>query len=254
MCWAPSTTTTSSSPRSHASRAAAAGQNLVETGAGRGHDVAMEPFGVSPIDARTAHNRATYDRIAAAYAESKRRLLPGGASSLDAPRLAFARRLDVGSRLADLGCGSGEDAAWFAGHGLTVVGVDLSRSMLALTRAALGAHRVAVGDLRALPLGTASFDAVWSAAALLHVPEAGTRTVLDGVRRVLRPGGVLGLVTALGDGVVEEPVPYAPEESRWFVYRDPDVLAALLGEAGLEVLERGEVAGNRRWGWFLASG
>jgi SAM-dependent methyltransferase len=214
----------------------------------------VEGPGVAPIDARSAHNRATYDRIASAYAASKLRTLPGGVASLDEIRLAFAGRLAAGSRLGDLGCGSGEDAAWFAGRGFEVLGVDLSSSMLRLTRGLLGARRVAVGDLRALPLRDASLDAVWSAAALLHVPEADTRRVLDGVRRVLRPGGVLGLVTALGEGVREEPVPYAAGESRWFVYRDPDALAALLGDAGLAVLDRGEVAGNRRWGWFLAAG
>ena len=95
-------------------------------------------------------------------------------------------------------------------------------------------------------------EPVWSAAALLHVPADDTARVLDGVLRVLRPGGLLGLVTALGAGVHVEPVPYAPGESRWFVYRDPGALAAQLGEAGLRVLDHGEVAGNRRWGWFLA--
>jgi ubiquinone/menaquinone biosynthesis C-methylase UbiE len=214
----------------------------------------MDPASVTPLDARTAHNRATYDRIASAYAESKRRLLPVGVSSLDEVRLAFARRVALDSRLGDLGCGSGEDAFWFAARGVQVVGIDLSSSMLRLTRSVLGEQRVAVGDLRALPLRDASLDAVWSAAALLHVPDADTRRVLDGVRRVLRPGGLLGLVTALGEGVREEPVPYAAGESRWFVYRDPDALASLLGDVGLAVLDRGEVAGNRRWGWFLAGG
>lgn len=205
------------------------------------------------LDPRTAHNRATYDRIAAAYADSTRRPLAPGSSGLDAPREAFVELLPAGSRVVDVGCGPGRDVAWFAARGHEVLGVDLSLSMAALAVESLGgARRLALGDLRALPLHGAGVDAVWSSAALLHVPEADTSRVLSGVRRVLRPGGVLGLVTALGDGTREEPVPYAPEESRWFVYRDPDVLAAQLEAAGLHVLDRGEVAGNRRWGWFLA--
>jgi SAM-dependent methyltransferase len=206
------------------------------------------------LDPRTAHNRATYDRIAQAYADSTRRPLRPGASGLDAPRDAFADLLPAGARVVDVGCGPGTDAAWFAACGHEVLGVDLSLSMARLAVAALGRPRLSLGDLRALPLRDGCVDAVWSSAALLHVPDADTGRVLAGVRRVLRPGGAVGLVTALGEGTREEPVPYAPEESRWFVYRDPDAVAALLGEVGLAVLDRGEVAGNRRWGWFLARG
>ena len=218
----------------------------------------VDPRSVAPLDPRTAHNRATYDRIASAYAASKTRALPVGATGLDAPRLGFARLLPPRARVADLGCGSGEDAAWFAARGLEVVGVDLSVSMAGLTVAGLTvagleAGRVAVGDLRALPLRDDSVDAVWSAAALLHVPDADTVRVLAGVRRALRRGGFLGLVTALGEGTREEPVPYAPGESRWFVYRDADVLRSAIEAVGLHVLSSGEVAGNRRWGWFLAA-
>ena len=205
------------------------------------------------LDAHSAHNRATYDRIAPAYAASKRTPLFPGLSGLDAPRQAFAAQLRSGALVADVGCGPGEDAAWFAERGLVPVGVDLSHSMARLATAALGSARLAVGDLRALPLRTGSCDAVWSAAALLHVPDADTGLVLGGIRRVLRPGGLLGLVTALGEGVHEEPVPYAPEESRWFVYRDPRALRDRIEAAGLRVTSEGEVAGKRRWGWFLAS-
>jgi SAM-dependent methyltransferase len=209
---------------------------------------------VDRLDPRTAHNRATYDRIASAYAASTTQPLPEGLSPLDGPRLAFAELLDPSCRIADLGCGPGDDAAWFAARGHDVVGVDLSTSMARLTDSRLGSHRAAVGDLRALPLRDASLDAVWSAAALLHVPDEDTARVLAGVRRVLRPGGVVGLVTALGDGVREEPVPYAPGESRWFVYRDPATLVASFGATGLRVRASGEVPGKRRWGWFLAQG
>ena len=139
-----------------------------------------------------------------------------------------------------------------AAHGHEVIGLDLSTSMARLASASSGIGGVAVGDLRALPVRDGGLDAVWSAAALLHVPEEDTALVLSGLRRVLRLGGRVGLVTALGDGAREEPVPYAPGESRWFVYRDPAVLSAGLGAAGLEVTASGEVSGNRPWGWFLA--
>jgi SAM-dependent methyltransferase len=231
------------------------GRVLSPRGSRRQDGVVEHPAdGTARLDPRTAHNRATYDRIAPAYAASKTRpVRPATSSALDAPRDDFARLLPPSALVADLGCGSGEDAAWFSDRGFSVLGVDLSTSMARLTCARLGSSRVAVGDLRALPVRDSSVDAVWSAAALLHVPHAGTGLVLAGVRRILRPGGAVGLVTALGEGTREEPVPYAPGESRWFVYRDPAALADELARAGLRVTASGEVAGNRRWGWYLAT-
>jgi SAM-dependent methyltransferase len=202
--------------------------------------------GVPRLDDRTAHNRATYDRIAESYLRRQHVPLPEGRSPLEGVLEEYAATLAPGSQVADLGAGPGIQAAALRRHGHQVVAVDLSRVMLLL-----GVGGV-VGDLRRLPLRTAALDGVWSCAALLHVPDADTGLVLAGVRRVLRPGGVLGLVTALGEGVVEEPVPYAPGESRWFVYRDAEALVRLLEDAHLRVTASGEVPGNRRWGWWRA--
>jgi hypothetical protein len=72
------------------------------------------------------------------------------------------------------------------------------------------------------------------------------------VRRVLRRGGHLALVTALGDGARLETVPYAPGTQRWFFYREPVQLAGQLGAAGLQVLGMTREAGSRDWLKVLA--
>ncbi len=87
-----------------------------------------------------------------------------------AERDGFLRRLRTAGAgtLLEVGAGTGQDSAFFAGAGLDVTAVDLSPEMVARCRAkGLTAHVRQVLDLR-LPVG--SYDAVWSMNCLLHVP------------------------------------------------------------------------------------
>ena len=203
---------------------------------------------------RTALNRATYDRIAGLYVQNQdeqiRRSGSGGRwfGDLEAELVA---RLPARSVVGDLGCGPGRDAARFAERGLRVLGVDLSAGMLAQAHQRLPG-RLVQADLRALPLADGTLDGIWCSAALLHVPDDDTPTVLGEIGRVLRPGGWLALVTALGEGSRLEAVEYAPGQRRWFVYRSADRLRRQLLDAGLASEIETEVPSRRQWLTVLA--
>jgi SAM-dependent methyltransferase len=47
----------------------------------------------------------------------------------------LATTFEPGQRVLELGCGTGEDAVWLAGRGLSVVATDASAAMLAIARA-----------------------------------------------------------------------------------------------------------------------
>lgn len=103
-------------------------------------------------------------------------------------------------RLVDLGCGTGRHALEFAARGFDVLGVDLSREMLAQLQTKAREARVDVAALRAnlCDLGglpEASFDhAILMYATLGMIPAAEDRDrVLRQARRLLRPGGRLAL-------------------------------------------------------------
>ncbi len=98
----------------------------------------------------------------------------------------------AGRRVVEIGCGSAPCARWLARQGADVVALDLSGGMLAraaeLNRATGIDVPLLQADAGALPLGTASADAVCSAyGGLPFVADAGA--VLAEVARVLRPGG-----------------------------------------------------------------
>ena len=98
--------------------------------------------------------------------------------------------LGEGARtLLEVGAGTGQDALFFQGQGLRVVCTDLSPAMVERCRAKGLDARVA--DFLGLDFPAASFDAVYAFNCLLHVPSADLGRVLDRLREVLRPGGLL---------------------------------------------------------------
>lgn len=198
-------------------------------------------------DDPVAETTASYDEIASAYAARTATPVPALRGWLN----RFAAELRPAARVADLGCGPARDGAELTARGLCVVGVDRSAGMLAVASGRL-AGRVVQGDLRRLPLAAGALAGAWSAAALLHVPRTDVPAALSELRRVLRPGGVLGLITAMGESEGYEEVDYAAGRQRWFVYHDAGALRQLLAGAGFELMDAAENRANRHWLQLLA--
>lgn len=75
-----------------------------------------------------------------------------------------------------------------------LVGVDLAPGMLAATRRALPAARLARADAFRLPFPDDAFDLLWASYLLDLIPTSEMALLLGEFRRVLRPGGRLLLV------------------------------------------------------------
>jgi ubiquinone/menaquinone biosynthesis C-methylase UbiE len=91
------------------------------------------------------------------------------------------------SVVLDAACGTGRHSAYLASRGHRLIGVDRSPAMLAHARRKLPHGDFREGNLDALPLASASVDAVVCALALIHVPTLGP--VMQEYARVVRPGG-----------------------------------------------------------------
>jgi SAM-dependent methyltransferase len=143
-----------------------------------------------------------------------------------AERNAFAARLAAEglTRLLEIGAGTGQDSAHFAGLGLEVVATDATPAMVARCRdKGLDARLMDFGQL---DFPSASFDAVHAMNCLLHVPNAELPAVLAGIARVLRPGGLFFLGVYGGD---EQEGPVEGDDhvpARFFSWRTDERIVA----------------------------
>lgn len=96
-----------------------------------------------------------------------------------------------GALLVDVACGGGLFVPHAQRLGYRHVGIDLSRSGLAVTRSRGGG--AVQGDATALPVASESADVVAAGEVLEHVPDL--PAVVAEVCRVLRPGGTVVLDT-----------------------------------------------------------
>lgn len=168
------------------------------------------------------------------------------------------RRASIGrgTRVLDLGCGTGVLEEMIAGSGASLVGLDLTEGMIRLAqkKAELSGLPLTLGDAEHLPFRDSTFDMVISCYVVKYCES---KILTSEMSRVLRPGGrlllydfsrpkglfapfhafyVYGLLRIFGlllkridprVAYTYEVLPSVIEETRW-----DDLLGAKLGESG----------------------
>ena len=98
-------------------------------------------------------------------------------------------RIDAGDRLLDVACGSGLALELASLRGASCAGIDASERLVAVARDRSPGADIRVGDMHALPWDDATFDVATSFRGVWGT----TPDALGEIRRVLVPGGRLGL-------------------------------------------------------------
>jgi SAM-dependent methyltransferase len=201
------------------------GAHLVD--AGRGAETAIDPrFGLAPAQLQHA-TIESYDHIAAQFADRWFDHPPERELDL------FLQQLRPRSRVLDAGCGPGHHARLISLAWHDVVAVDLSDGMLRQARRRVPSIRSMKMNLAALTFAAGTFDAIWCAAAILHIPREHLAAVLRGFRRVLAPGGLLGLNFQVGR---DSELVQRGRDHRFFeYYADAAPIAACVERAGFTI-------------------
>jgi demethylmenaquinone methyltransferase/2-methoxy-6-polyprenyl-1,4-benzoquinol methylase len=204
--------------------------------------------------------RRMFDRIAPVY-DAMNRTMTGG---LDRRwrRLTAEAVVQRGDRVLDACCGTGDLAIAAREAGGDVTGLDFSDRMLERARRKAPELEWVRGDLLALPFPDGSFDAATVGFGVRNVENL--ERSLTELRRVLRPGGRLGILEITRprgplalfyrfwfDGVVPligkllpggSAYTYLPASVRRFP--GPDELASLMRTAGFEEVRFRLLAGG----------
>ena len=111
-----------------------------------------------------------------------------------------------GTRVLDLGCGTGNAALAAARRGGEVTAVDPAARLVEITRSRAAAEGLrlacAQGDSLAIPAEDSSFEVLLSVFALIFAPDA--ELSVSEIFRVLRPGGRLAMTSWLPTGAIAE--------------------------------------------------
>jgi len=175
-----------------------------------------------------------------------------GARTAEREGAFILRYLEPGMRVLDVGCGPGSITVGFAqvvapGE---VVGIDIEASQVAAAQALAVEREITnvrfeVANAAVLPFPDGSFDAAFEHTLLEHVADP--PTVIREMRRVLKPGGLIGLRDGDTGGRLFFPSDPTLAEARALYERlwrhnggNPEqgrLQRALLREAGFERLE-----------------
>ena len=179
--------------------------------------------------------REMYDETADSYADmmDKEIGLPVYAEVLG--RLQ-ARIVNTSGALIDTACGSGHMLAMYHDRfepQRSLVGVDLSPRMVAITRKRLSSGvRAIVGDMRDLyEIESCSAAAVINYFAIHHLDAGGVRESIHEWYRVLAPGGQLILAAWEGTGLID----YGDASNITAVRYTSAELSSMANDAGFEI-------------------
>jgi SAM-dependent methyltransferase len=141
-------------------------------------------------------------------------------------------RISPGSRVLDVGCGTGRWVRRYAELGFCATGVDAAPNMLASAREHGTVTPLIAGEASQLPFSDCVFDCVADVTVVQHIPSGFQAQALSEMTRVLKPGGCLILMELIrGRGA--HIFPHPPED---WIKQATSHGATLIGWFGQEFL------------------
>lgn len=146
--------------------------------------------------------------------------------------------LSPGSKVLDLGCGTGVPAARFLSEKFQVTGVDLSDTMIRRARRLVPKGTFIRGDMTEVNLPEREYAAIIALYSIIHVPLTAQRKLFGRIHGWLSPRGrflaVLGHAACEGweRGWLGSDVPM------YWIHADAGTYRGWLSSAGFDVIEQ----------------
>lgn len=165
--------------------------------------------------------RRAYDRDAAGYAREWAEQPP------PTDLHAILRRFFIPGPTADIGCGSGRDAAWLVANGYPAQGFDASDGLLAEARRLHPHIPFAVAVLPGLAgIADGSFANILCETVVMHLDTASIGPAVARLLALLMPGGVLYLSWRVTEGSDRR-----DPQGRLYTAFDPTIVLSALAPA-----------------------
>jgi 2-polyprenyl-3-methyl-5-hydroxy-6-metoxy-1,4-benzoquinol methylase len=166
--------------------------------------------------------------------------------------------LPAKASILDIGCGAGHKTKYFKEKGFVVTGGDFSEKMVEIATREVPEASFKVIDLYTLDTLAEQFDCVFAQAVLLHISKKDVPLVLQNIKHVLKPNGLLYIA-------VKEVWPETPAEEileehdygytyeRFFSYFTTPELEAFLRKSEFSIVHSTiERVGKTNWIQIIA--
>lgn len=177
-----------------------------------------------------------YDRGAAAFAKEWHEQPP------PTDLHDTVRRFFIPGPTADIGCGSGRDAAWLAEAGFPTHGFDASDGLLAEARRLhpdVPFHHAVLPSLAGI--ADASFANILCETVIMHLPPPAIAPAVERLLAILMPGGILYLTWRVTQGADSR-----DGHGRLYAAFDADLVLRALGSAEILLDEQVDSASSGR--------
>ncbi|MFO7728277.1 MAG: class I SAM-dependent methyltransferase [Desulfonatronovibrio sp.] len=144
--------------------------------------------------------------------------------------LPLVEHLTPGSKVLDIGCGSGRDMLWLKERGFHCTGLERSPDLAALARQH-STQPVVVADFESFDFSPMNMDGILLIGALVHLPHDRFPLVLSNILKALKKGGHALITMKQGQGRQES------DDGRSFYLWDKEDLLSILKKMGLICLD-----------------
>jgi len=141
----------------------------------------------------------------------------------------LVQRLPRGALVLDAGCGAGVPVTRILSQYFQVVGVDFAEVQIQLARQLIPQVQFVCQDITALTFPDATFDAICSYYAIIHIPRQAHEALLQQFFRLLKPSGLALLCLGaddLEDDIVDDYLGVRMYWSHYDVETNLDLLVA----------------------------
>lgn len=196
---------------------------------------------MSNVEFRLEDTRESYDSVAREYADRIASELDGKPFDRDfLDRFAEAVR-ELGP-VVELGSGPAHVAAYLAGRGIRISGLDLSPAMVAQAHRLFPRLEVVIGDMLDLPFEDGSLGGVIAFYSIVHFHDGQLALAFSEMARALMPGGLAAFAFHIGDEVLHRDEWWTHPVTLDFRMLPTEHVVELLRDAGLDVTSTTERA------------
>ena len=145
----------------------------------------------------------------------------------------LVQRLPKGAWVLDAGCGAGVPVARLLSQHFQVIGVDFAEAQVQLARQLVPEAQFVCGDMTDLAFPDATFDAICSYYAIIHIPRQEHKGIFRQFFRLLKPSGLALLCLGAEDLENDVVQDYLGVPMYWSHY-DVETNLALIAACGFE--------------------